>query len=289
MSTRSRLTCLIVAGLLPFSAAGCIVIGGHGWWGPTVWTESTTEKLPIDTTDLHALEVRTHNGPISFKARAAEATEASVTVTKKAGGLTQTDAEAALEAIEVYVEPAGGGTQRIGWRWKGLKHGTWRAQVGFDIKAPGNLQLDAKTHNGAITIEGVTGDVKAVTHNGRIGVDSRDGKLYARTHNGRVAATYAGDDVTLVSHNGQVVADLSRCGVLNGDITTHNGGVEVVVGEKASATLKCQTYNGSVRCAVPLSNSHASRRRLTGSIGNGEGNLDLTTHNGSIRIKKTAG
>lgn len=193
MMTRSRVICLL-GSILPLTGTGCIVnLGVSGCSGPTVWTTSTTEKLPIETANLKALEVRTHNGSITFDGQPVGTTEAFVNVTKKAGGLTQADAEEALDAIDVYVEPAGSGAQRIGWKWKGARHATWRAQVSFDIQAPGNLRFDGVTHNGAVKIDDVAGDVKVITHNGRVDVESTDGKLYAETHNGRIAAAYVGE------------------------------------------------------------------------------------------------
>lgn len=309
MNTRARFAGLVLVGLLPLSSTGCIVIGvgGWSWGGSAVWTEPVTQQIAIDTVDLKALEVRTHNGSISFDAQPEGMTEAYVTVTKKAGGRTRGDAEAAFEALDVYVEPAGSGTQRIGWRWKGIKRANWGARVSFDIKAPGEIRFEGRTHNGPVEIAGVTGGVRVETHNGRVEVDgvsgdvwlkthngpvvvtSAEGTLCGRTHNGRVVATYTGDDITLVTHNGRIVADLSRCGALGGTLTTHNGGVEVVVGEATSAGLTARTHNGGITCDVPLNESRYSRRKLTGRIGAGEGTLDLTTHNGSVRIKKAAG
>ena len=92
-----------------------------------------------------------------------------------------------------------------------------------------------------------------------------------------------------MTHNGRVVADLNRCAALNGSITTHNGGIEVVVGGGASASLTCKTHNGSIQCDVPLDELKASRRKLTGKIGSGEGDVEVATHNGNIRITKAEG
>lgn len=280
----SRLKMLGMLVVLPALAGnGCIIVGIDGWSGPRVWTESETQRLDLDA-DLADLDVRTYNGAISFTAQSGS-TGAYVDVTKKAGGLTSEDAQNALEAMDVFVEPAGAGSQRVGWRWKGLKHLTWRGQVHFDIRAPGNLNLKARTHNGPVKVNGVSGDAHLVTHNGRINVESSNGKLYAKTHNGGINATYSGDDVTLVTRNGRVVADLAKCTEIDGSVRTHNGGVEVTLSDSTSAKLTCRTHNGGIRCDVPLQTSEVRRRRLTGTIGSGEGNLNITTHNGSVRIK----
>jgi DUF4097 and DUF4098 domain-containing protein YvlB len=272
--------------------SGCIVVGA-GWnWshcGPVVWTEKVTERVPIDPAGLKAVEARTHNGEISFSGQPADSTEAFVVVTKKAGGLTLSDAEEALEAINVYVRRTASHTVRIGWKWRGIRRSNWGAQVGFEIRAPGNVRMTGETHNGGMDIKGVAGEVRAVTHNGSVAVESAGGGLYVETHNGRILAAYSGDDVTLITHNGEVVADLHRCATLDARITTHNGGIEVAVGETTSADLRCETHNGRIKCDVPLNVTEVSRHMLTGTIGGGDGYLNIITHNGGIRIKKTAG
>jgi hypothetical protein len=279
----------LLVGVLPLLGSSGVLAGIGGGCGQTIWVEGPSETLQIDTANLQALEARTHNGAITFEDQPAGTSEAYVIVTRKGGGKTQAEAEEALEAIDVFVQAKGDGTQRIGWKWKGAKGPNWAATVGFEIHAPGNLRFDGETHNGAMEIKGVTGDVHVVTHNGQVTVDSSDGKLRAETHNGAITATYAGKDFKLTTHNGQVVADLNGCGVLDGTIETHNGSVKVVVGEDTSGSLTFDTHNGSIKCDVPLDSKKVSKRKLTGKIGSGEGSLDVTTHNGSIRISKTEG
>jgi len=276
---------------IPFWASGCVIVGvddGSWFWsGPSVWTEAVEER-PIDMTGLTALEVRTHNGSIDFQGQQAGGS-ASVTITKKAGGANQGDAEEALAAINVFVEPAGNGKTRISWKWSVPKKARWSGDVSFAVRAPGSLHFDAETHNGAVTVAEVSGDVKVVSHNGKVKVRSSTGKLHAETHNGELDATYAGPEVNLSSYNGEVSADLSRCGAVAGNITSHNGEVRIEVGKNTAATLKCQTHNGGIECDAPLSESHKARGELTGKLGAGGPSLDVVTHNGSIRVKSTAG
>jgi DUF4097 and DUF4098 domain-containing protein YvlB len=261
--------------------------GCWSWGGPSVWTEAVEER-PIDTTALTVLEVRTHNGSIDFQGQPTGGS-ASVTITKKAGGTNQEDAEDALAAIKVIVEPAGNGKTRISWKWAAPKKARWSGDVSFAIRAPGSLNFDAETHNGSVEIAEVSGDVKIVSHDGKVKVRSSTGRLYAETHNGEVDATYAGPEVNLSSHNGEVSADLSRCWAVAGSITTHNGGVRIEVGKNTAATLKCRTHNGGIDCDAPLSESQKARGELTGKLGTGGGTLGVVTHNGSIRVKSTAG
>jgi len=306
---KRRVLTSMMACTLAFAAGGCIVIGNGGWslgW-TTHWTEEVTEELQLDPAGLATIDAQTHNGAILFAGQAPGATEAHVTVTKKGGGRSPGDAADALEAIEVFSKRSADGTVRLGWKWRnGIKRRGWNGHVGFDITGPGGVRIigethngpieireagdvRAKTHNGRIEIANANGDVHAVTHNGPVGVDSVGGKLHAETHNGWVHVGYTGGDVTLITHNGEVVADLQDCTAIDGDITTHNGSIELVVGERTSADLQCKTHNGGIKCNVPLSNTEITRRKLSGTIGAGDGRLDVTTHNGGIRVKKGAG
>jgi hypothetical protein len=283
----SMVKLLVACGtVFPF-LTGCVVVIGDGGWGcggPRVHT-TASEELALDTAGVTALEVRTHNGTIDFQGQ--DAGPGSVTITKKAGGRTAEDAQEAMDAIEVFVEPAGAGITRMGWKWKVPKRTRWSGEVNFAIRAPRALRLDAETHNGAMDIAAVEGDVRAETHNGRIKVNSGRGALNARTHNGAITATYAGPRIALETHNGEIVADISRCAALTGDVTTHNGAVRLSVGGETSAAVRLQTNNGEVRTEVPLTDHEQSRGRLTGKLGSGSGRLDVTTHNGEIRLERS--
>lgn len=289
MKIRTGLIYAWAAGV-PFAASGCVVVAMDGgcssWSSPRVWTEAVEERS-IDAAGLTALEVRTHNGSIDFQDQPV-GESASVTITKKAGGNSKSDAEEALAAIQVYVESTGNGKTRIGWKWTVPKKARWGGDVSFAIRAPGNLDLDVETHNGAVAASEVSGNVKVVSHNGKVKVRSSKGKLHAETHNGEVDATYAGPEVNLISHNGELTVDLSQCGAVAGNITTHNGAVRLEVGKDTSANLNCATHNGGINCDIPLSDSHKARGVLTGKLGGGGGSLGVMTHNGSIRIQSSS-
>ncbi|UCE60045.1 MAG: hypothetical protein JSU63_21705 [Phycisphaerales bacterium] len=271
-----------------FGGAPCLADGDTAG-GSTIWTEQTQE-LQFDTAGLAALEVRTHNGEIKFDNELTSPDQAGVVVTVKGGGRTQAEADEALRAIKVYNERNPDGTQRLGWKWVGLKQPHWRARVSFEIHAPSNLKFDGETHNGPVKIDHVAGEARIVTHNGQIDVTSRSGKLQVETHNGKINADYDGSDITLITHNGEVVADLSRCGVVKGTIQTHNGDARVIVGDNISADLHCEKHNGSVIFDdVPVGRLESSQRNrvLTGKLGSGGGRLNIATHNGSVRVQKS--
>lgn len=274
--------------------AGCVVCvdgeGGCRWGasvGPTFWTAPVTERLALDAAGMESLITRSHNGSVEF-APCGDGEAPFVEITKKAGGSTLGRADDAMSALEVYVESAGT-ARHVGYRWKEWKRPDWSAQVSFRIHAPANVKLDVETHNGAITATGAQGSVQLVTHNGAITADSVNGSLFAETHNGRITATYAGGELRLVTHNGPITANLSGCERVSGDVTTHNGRVEVVVGPKTSTRLSARTHSGGLSVRAPLDGARVSGREVVGNIGAGEGRLEVTTHNGGVTITDKAG
>lgn len=269
--------------------SGCIVVVGTGCdWdrSPDVWTEETVQ-LPVESAGLTALEVRTHNGEIEFNGKP-QGSPTTVAVRKKAGGRDLEDAKEAMAAIEVTSHRSSSGEQKLEWQWRGAKKSRWAAAVSFSIEAPGNLRFDAETHNGEVTANGIIGDTRVVTHNGKVAVDSREGTLYVETHNGTIVAAYGGPNVTLETHNGEIKADLRQSGSVRGDINTHNGGIELLVGSTTAADLVAETNNGRVNHDAAVTVNTAERNRLNGKLGPGGERLELSTHNGSINIK-TAG
>ncbi len=70
------------------------------------------------------------------------ATPGTITVTKKARAYDLVEAEAALAAIEVFVERQAGGKCKVGWRWTEPKRWSWQASVDFEITASQDLAID---------------------------------------------------------------------------------------------------------------------------------------------------
>jgi DUF4097 and DUF4098 domain-containing protein YvlB len=67
---------------------------------------------------------------------------------------------------------------------------------------------------------------------------------------------------------------------------THNGGIELTAPANHSAKVKASTHNGSINTDLPITvTGKVSKKKLTGTIGSGDGDLYLETHNGSIRLR----
>jgi DUF4097 and DUF4098 domain-containing protein YvlB len=62
--------------------------------------------------------------------------------------------------------------------------------------------------------------------------------------------------------------------------------VELTTPKNFSGEVEASTHNGSIKTELPITvKGKVSKKRLTGTIGTGQGKLYLETHNGSIKIK----
>lgn len=289
MTMTKRVGVLAAVAMIAAWQTGCIAgATAEGSWGMGLggsWQTATSE-LTIETDGVSGLNVRTHNGKVSYAGGTAGAI--SVTAKKRGRGLTLGDAQAALDAIDVYVEDAGDGRKKLAWRWNTPKHWTWSGGVSFTINGPASLDLDVETRNGSVQVEGVEGDVRAVTRNGSVVASSSSGSLVVVTRNGRIEADYAGPSISLTTRNGGIKADLSDCGAVAGDITTRNGSVRVIVGAATDADIDCVTHNGGIQADGGINVRKVSRKRLEGTVGGGGTPLTVRTRNGGIRLT-TAG
>jgi hypothetical protein len=141
-------------------------------------------------------------------------------------------------------------------------------QVRFDVKVPAGVRFVGKNVNGDVTAESLNGDAEGVTVNGSVKV-STTGTAIAKTVNGSL-------DVTM-----------GRAEFPDGaKFSTVNGGIVLRVPSFLNANLKASVQNGSIESDFPISvTGTIDRRKLEGTIGNGGQDLQVSTVNGSIRLR----
>jgi hypothetical protein len=221
------------------------------------------------------LEIKGINGEI--RAVAARGSEARVTASKSA---RRSDVEeVTIEVIEhqdgvticaLYPSPrnreenecAPGDGGRMNTRDNDVK-------VDFVVEVPAGVILNARTVNGGIEAEGLTGDVHAHTVNGSISV-ATDGYAEAQTVNGSIDVAMSGRSFR---------NDL--------EFQTVNGGISVTFTGDVNADVSAETVNGSIGTDYPLTiRGRFGPKRLSGTIGNGGPGLSLNTVNGDIEIRR---
>ncbi|HEY0406075.1 MAG TPA: DUF4097 family beta strand repeat-containing protein [Pyrinomonadaceae bacterium] len=142
-------------------------------------------------------------------------------------------------------------------------------QVDFTVRLPANLNLAARTINGEVETGAMNGDVEASTVNGGININAR-GYAVAQTVNGSINAAMGSTDWP------RALA-----------FETVNGGITLNLPAATSASVKAETINGDISTDFPVTiEGRFSRRRMSGTIGDGKHQLSLKTINGSISLRR---
>lgn len=142
-------------------------------------------------------------------------------------------------------------------------------EVTFRIRVPAGVDFVGKTMNGRIEVDELRSDVDVLTMNGRIDV-ATTGWAQAKTMNGAVTVSMGAADWT---------GDM--------EVESMNGTIEVRLPEGADVDLDASTMNGSIDSDFPMEISGWIRNRARGRIGDGGRGLDVSTMNGSIRIRRS--
>ncbi len=174
----------------------------------------------------------------------------SVTISgeRRVGSDSAADAEAYLSKLEVRVEELG---DEISVRTVQPSESRGRNYVvDYEITLPRGLTVQVNNINGNIDLDGLAGDTLAELVNGQI------------------------DAGLSVPVEGVV------------DLSTVNGTIDVSVPVDTSAHLTANVVNGTIGIRnLNLHNQVSSRTSLRGVLGNGRGNIRLSTVNGSIDVE----
>jgi len=167
------------------------------------------------------------------------------------------------------------------------------------------------TSNGPIRVENIKGGVDAETSNGAIELDSVTGKLNLHTSNGRIRAEELTGACEAETSNGGVTLRYKDAPDGTVHVTTSNGSVDVTMAQSPKSGIRAETSNGSITMELPGNtaarlnaqtsqsissdfdvmdslNSDHEKHHLEGNIGAGGPLIDLSTHNGAIRLRKSA-
>ena len=227
---------------------------------------------------------QTHNGSITIKGD--KVTDCNLVATIVTQAPTEEEAKELSDQVKVTLVPS---DQRLTLKIDKPENLINKSvSVSLDVKAPNKTSLELVTHNGAVKITDMTGRLSATTHNGKVTAKNISGTILLRTHNGSVNCRDISGDAKLYTHNGGIEAVYSKNALpaCNVSLVTHNGGVGFTAPPGFSAKVDASTHNGSIRADLPITTTgKTSKRKLTGTIGTGEGNMHLETYNGSIQIK----
>ena len=274
VSVGSLLCMLVVAAGCCFNIGSCAMRAKY----------ERTVQLSAPLSPGSSFAAQTHNGSITIAG--ADVTDCNLTATITARAITEEDAKKLAERVKIKLETFGDKlTPKID---KPTLLMNKSVSVSLDVQVPNNTGLELTTHNGAIIITNITGRLNATTHNGKVTAEQISGTTELHTHNGSVICREISGDTQLKTHNGSIKVYYSEDApsVCNISLITYNGGIELATPSDFSGEVEASTHNGSINTELPITvKGKVSRRKLTGTIGTGQGKLHLSTHNGSIRVR----
>ena len=243
-----------------------------------------TVQLSAPFSPGSSFTAQTHNGSITIAGT--DIADCNITATIIGRARTEESAKKIAEQTTIKLIPSANKlTARIN---KPKFRFSRSVSVSLDVTLPDNVDLELTTHNGALVIKNITGRLNGTTHNGKITAEQVSGTAELHTHNGSVICREISGDTKLKTHNGSIKVYYSQAAPSVCDISliTHNGGVELTTPKNFSGEVEASTHNGSINTELPITvKGKVSKKKLTGTIGTGQGKLYLETHNGSIRIK----
>lgn len=143
-------------------------------------------------------------------------------------------------------------------------------RVDFTVRVPDGVRFRGTTVNGKVDAANLSSDVDATTVNGSIRIST---------------AAYA--EARTV--NGSIVASMGKATWSDAlDFATVNGGITLDLPANLSTEVKATTVNGDIETDFPLTiTGRFGHRRLNGTIGSGGRRLELSTVNGTIKLRKS--
>lgn len=146
--------------------------------------------------------------------------------------------------------------------------GRW-CSVDYTVRVPEGVDVSGSTSNGALELSDV-GDVDLRTTNGRISLDGVSGRVQATSTNGRIEGEgFVGTGVEVRTSNGSVELEIASAQDVSA--SSSNGSIDVRVPD-GSYRVETETSNGREEVQVPNSDD-------------GRFLIDLRTSNGSITVR----
>jgi DUF4097 and DUF4098 domain-containing protein YvlB len=226
-----------------------------------------SESKDFSSSQMTKVEVENVNGSIKSSVWSDESIH--VLFEKWATGKTEQEAQANIGNIEIYVnEDAVSGVLSIDVDIPINVEVDYGCNI--TLQLPSSLSLDLESINGDIEIQDTKAEATLKTANGEITTRNHNGDLIASSSNGTI-------DTDIV------LPDQGEC-----MLSTLNGSIILSIPDTTSAMIDASTANGTVEVDANLGIAiiREEKKDFEGKMGNGKGNIELTTVNGDIRVEK---
>ena len=133
---------------------------------------------------------------------------------------------------------------------------------------PATASLRLNIHNSTVRVTGLRSDLEIDDHNGAIDVRDHDGAVSIEAHNGSVAVAF------------------TRF-AKESTIETHNGAIEVSIPAPTPFRIDADGHHLGFDSDFALVTHGRDRDHVEGEVNGGGPQLHVTTHNGSLRVRKS--
>ena len=226
---------------------------------------SFSYTMSVDSDD--ELDLTGINGTITL-IRTSSTDELVVSGERRVESSSRSDARSELENLSVEIDRT---ADRVFVETKQPSSTRNREyEVTYVIELPAGMKAYVYNENGNVEAEnaGRTPDIFLV--------------------NGTVRLEHSWDSATISVTNGRIVLDveLEENGTL--DLSVVNGNVELGIPASTSAALAASVTNGSINTSgLTIEKSFESQTTLLGALGQGNGEIDIQTVNGSIDVHRS--
>ena len=203
------------------------------------------------------------------------------------------------DSVEVEAKTSGGGF----WNW-GVRHSSLRVEVHMpkdadltvgtgdgSVEAESiNGNLDVKTGDGHIAVQGAKGTIRLHTGDGSIEARELDGSADVTTGDGHVNLDGRFDTLNIKTGDGSVTARVhGGSKVASGwSIHTGDGSIDLDLPGEMQANLDVSTNDGHISMGIPvLVEGTLSTTKITGKMNGGGAPIVVRTGDGSIHLNKT--
>ena len=264
--------------LLPLFLHACVTVDN---------VDNDVRAVKIESDDFPAsqmqkVEVKTRNG--SIESDVWDDDSIHVVYEKWATGSDKQDAEDNLEDIEVHVEEdAASGVLSIDVDMPNRPGTNYGCNVTLSL--PASLFLDLNSSNGAIMVQNSQNGLDCSTSNGAITIEDTAGNAKLKTSNGKITVGNHYGELDGGTSNGEIDADVVLPEGGNCFLKTSNGKITLSLPDETSAMIEASTSNGGIEVEdLVITIISMNDKEFEGKMGDGEGNIDIETSNGSILI-----
>lgn len=146
-------------------------------------------------------------------------------------------------------------------------------KVTYVVKVPSSGSLkDVELVNGSLSVEGVSGQIKADVVNGSVSIDGITANSEIASVNGSIKVKY-----------GTAASKLEDI-----NLSTVNGSIKLYVPADINANIDVETMHGSIKndFGLEVEKSGFIGKSLNGDIGSGDIKVSIESVNGSVKVLK---